>query len=584
MATVEKTSPEVEECRFLLDGSAKNLVDRLYGPRGLPWGTSFSHLERTAVQLASAVRKRFLHLALTRQSDAFLNDPPEPLCRCPSCQRDTVTADPEPRILHCRAGAAEWIEPQRYCRHCRKAYFPQSKSLGIDLGHYSTQALDLITYSGANKPSFREASLDLDKMANLLVHEKQVERLCKRIGGERLAERNEEVARFLALPLVERLDGVPQGVTPPAAEQVAVVMADAGMLQLRSTEEQDAAPTPAPDEETPASNAASGCAATLPQDELRPSADEDDPDQEKAPPGRHWHEDKVGLILTMRSPVCQADPCPEIPPTFIDPERVTTIVRGLKKSAPLKQEDQSEPSQAEESPEQDEEVAQYEGPKVEERQVVASRLGWPLFGAILACAAYGAGFAKAPRKAFVADGAKSIWGVWKKRFRSYVPILDFIHALSYVYSAAQAVGCDATEGWRLYSEWIGWVWQGKVGRLIEVLKEWLKEHGQPDKGESTSSKRSVVARTVGYLQNNRSKMNYSTYRRRGLPIMSSLVESMVKQISRRVKGTEKFWTDDGAEAILQLRADYLSDGDIMEHFWQRRQDAATGQRFYRPRL
>ncbi len=40
---------------------------------------------------------------------------------------------------------------------------------------------------------------------------------------------------------------------------------------------------------------------------------------------------------------------------------------------------------------------------------------------------------------------------------------------------------------------------------------------------------------------------------------------------------------DKAEAILQLRADYLSDGDVVAHFWQRRQDAATGQRCYRPR-
>ncbi len=100
---------------------------------------------------------------------------------------------------------------------------------------------------------------------------------------------------------------------------------------------------------------------------------------------------------------------------------------------------------------------------------------------------------------------------------------------------------------------------------------------------STSSARSVVARALGYLENNRGKMNDATYRRRGLPIVSSLVESMVKQISRRVKGTEKFWTDEGAEAILQLRADYLSDGEVVADFWQRRQEAATGQRCYRPR-
>ena len=37
----------------------------------------------------------------------------------------------------------------------------------------------------------------------------------------------------------------------------------------------------------------------------------------------------------------------------------------------------------------------------------------------------------------------------------------------------------------------------------------------------------------------------------------------------------------GAEAILQLRADYLSDDEPLEDFWQRRQAAATGQRRYR---
>jgi hypothetical protein len=577
MATVEKTSREEEACRCLLEGMAKNLADRLYGPAGLPWGTSFTDLERTAGQLARALRKRFLHLALSRQAAAFRAAASAAECRCPSCDRDTIESDDEPRILHSRAGDAEWFEPQRYCKHCRKAFFPQSKSLGIDLGHYSVSVLDLISYAGANKPSFREGSLDLLKLGGLDVHEKQVERLSKRIGGERVAERDEQVARFLALPLVERLDAVPDGVTPPDTQQVAVVMADAGMLQLRTSDEPTAARQPKAAEGPDSANAEHGTSEEA-------QADEDDPDQDKALPGRHWHEDKVGLVLTMRSPVCQADPCPEVPATFLDPRQVATIIRGLKKSAPLQQEDQSDAGEADQAEgQEDEEVAHYEGPKLEERRVVASRQGWPLFGVILASAAWLAGFAKAQRKAFVADGAKAIWGVWKKRFRSYVPILDFIHALSYVYSAARAVGSDEVAGWRLYSEWITWVWQGKVGRLIEWLKEWQGQNGRPEKGESKSSVRSVVARTLTYLQNNRSKMNYATYRRRGLPIVSSLVESMVKQISRRVKGTEKFWTDEGAEAILQLRADYLSDGDVMDHFWQRRQDAATGQRPYRPR-
>lgn len=87
-----------------------------------------------------------------------------------------------------------WLEPQRHCGKCRKAFFPQSKSLGIDVGHYSTSLLDLICYAGANKPSFREASLDLDRLAQTPVHEKQVERLCKRIGTERVAQRDKQLA------------------------------------------------------------------------------------------------------------------------------------------------------------------------------------------------------------------------------------------------------------------------------------------------------------------------------------------------------------------------------------------------------
>lgn len=64
-------------------------------------------------------------------------------------------------------------------------------------------------------------------------------------------------------------------------------------------------------------------------------------------------------------------------------------------------------------------------------------------------------------------------------------------------------------------------------------------------------------------------MDYAEYRRLGLPITSSHVESTVKQINRRVKGTEKFWHR-GAEPILQLAADHLSDTYPLRKFWKQR--------------
>ena len=69
-------------------------------------------------------------------------------------------------------------------------------------------------------------------------------------------------------------------------------------------------------------------------------------------------------------------------------------------------------------------------------------------------------------------------------------------------------------------------------------------------------------------------MQYDEYRRRGLPIMTSAVESAIKMIDRRVKGSEEFWSQPGAEAILQLRADDLSETDTMSRFWMERENQA----------
>jgi hypothetical protein len=91
----------------------------------------------------------------------------------------------------------------------------------------------------------------------------------------------------------------------------------------------------------------------------------------------------------------------------------------------------------------------------------------------------------------------------------------------------------------------------------------------------------LVFESSRYLENNADKMQYDQYRRQGLPIMTSAVESVIKMINRRVKGTEKFWSDPGAEAILQLRADYLSETETMSRFWLAREKDASSGRPYR---
>ena len=99
MATLEKASSEVDNCRFLLQGMAKNLADRLYGPQGPPAGTRLTHLETIADLLTQSIRQSFLDLLLARQSAAFHQALPADLRLCPSCQHETLPAEAEPAGL-----------------------------------------------------------------------------------------------------------------------------------------------------------------------------------------------------------------------------------------------------------------------------------------------------------------------------------------------------------------------------------------------------------------------------------------------------------------------------------------------------
>jgi hypothetical protein len=424
-------------------------------------------------------------------------------------------------------------------------FFPQSKSLGIDRGEYSNAMLDKIVYAGTKCPSFAQGSEDLSKLAEVEVPVKQVERVCHRIGAERLAQREASVKAFQALPLIER-KAAPVGVTAP---DVAVVGCDGGRLQI------------------------------LERTGVKVEAEEA-ADAEDGRRGKHWREDKIGLLMPMKSEILTSDPCPEIPEQFVDPTRIAKLARELKKQVAPREEAVKETLEPELGVETlAENRVQWEPPEMLEKNLVGSRVRWPEFGPILAMMAWKAGFFGASRKAFIGDGSDNNWTIHRQHFSSFTAILDFIHALSYVFAAATA-GRPFPEGWQLYVEWIGWVWQGEVEKVIVALAQRQLELGTATKEDGETSPRQIVAKALTYLQNHQGKMNYAEYRRLGLPITSSYVESSVKQFNQRVKGTEKFWTEQGAEALLQLRGDYLSVSDPLSAFWKDREARQTGQHNY----
>jgi hypothetical protein len=111
----------------LLQGVAKQLIHRVYGPEGMPWGTKFADLEELAVQLGQAVSENMIDQALTRQAAAV----PVEANSCSACGTPLDPAKgAEPRAVTTRVGTARWEEPKRYCPKCRAAFFPSVPSVG----------------------------------------------------------------------------------------------------------------------------------------------------------------------------------------------------------------------------------------------------------------------------------------------------------------------------------------------------------------------------------------------------------------------------------------------------------------------
>ena len=425
--------------------------------------------------------------------------------------------------------------------------------MGIDRSGLSPTLQAKVVRAGTKNSSFAQGSDDLRDYLQLKIDPKQVERVTERIGAERWNQRDAEVEKYMGLPLVER-KGKPAEVTAPA---LAVVSVDGGRLQIRG--EPKASATEAEE--------------ALPAD-----------DGHK---GKHWRENKIGLLMTMTSEEKASDPCPEVLAAFVDPTRIAKLARELKTKKSASVESTTHEAAGEtDAPEKAVEVlceqgqkADWEPPEVKDKHFTATRRPWASFGPMVAQMAWKRGFYQAPRQAFVGDGANNVWTVWRNHFSSFVPILDIIHAISYVFAAALA-GRSFAEGWPYYVRWVTWVWKGEVEKVIAELAARQAEQGSAQEGDGETHPRTVVSTALRYLQNNKEKMRYAEYRRRGLPITSSYVESAVKQFNQRVKGTEKFWTEEGAEALLQLRADYLGTTTVLDEFWKDRQDGATGQNNY----
>ncbi|MCX7805772.1 MAG: hypothetical protein N3A38_11365 [Planctomycetota bacterium] len=387
-----------------------------------------------------------------------------------------------------------------------------------------------------SKESFKEASEDMLEHYGIEISPKEVMRITERIGREWEKQREQEVEAF---------KGGKLGRGCCTAPPVAAVMVDAGRLQTRA---------------------------------------------EDARAGVHdpqWRAPRYACCISMASEEHDSDPQPEPPGKFTDREEVKRLAEELRNRAAGGAGTEAAGGRAEVRRGGEEGVRRRRRRKrgagrgagrsavrrtdrVElVRTVIGTMRGAEEFGWMVAAEVHRRCLDLACRKAYVCDGEAANWKIHWEHFRErgFVPILDFIHLLGRLYKAAMAAGGGEGGGWGLYLRWMRLAWTGRREKLLLELREASRRAGEPPEGAGEGDARVILKRAVGYVENNLERMDYPRYRKLGLPIMSAPVESAIKRFNRRMKGTEKFWVERGAEAVLQVRAAYLSEDGRAERYW-----------------
>lgn len=379
--------------------------------------------------------------------------------------------------------------------------------------------------------SFAVASRVLKKVGDVAISGQHVRRLTEEIGHELIAQRDQRTEDHLHHRRVEPSEPAPAG---------AVVTVDGGRIQTRV-----------------------------------PTAGQG--------PGVHehsWKEDKVACLYAVKGTSFAADPHPAPPRAFLDTGHVDELAkdlhaqRGLNPDWPkLPNAQKSQPAERSPAPATGTAKAARRAPAWPPprgpRSCVATIRDSEAFGKMVAAEAYARNFYKAKRRAFLADGQRYNWTIRDKWFADFEPIVDFVHVVSYLYAAATGTAADVTERWTLYVKWMTLCWQGQVHEAIASIQQQAQTRGlgPPDPDTAETDPRVAVPRTITYLSNNAKHMDYPRYRQMGLPVTSAAVESLIKEVNYRVKGTEKFWNHpECAEAILQVRAAILSDDDRLEGY------------------
>ena len=518
MAKQKVSAEKLKEIEELASNWGKIVARRVLDEQDTRAELDLQDMEEITEKATAGLTQGVFDALIKAKTEALGKEQP-----CPDCQRLCLveTAD---RPLFIQGGQINFQEPECYCLACRRDFFPLRVSLRLDNHGYSPTVMCMIVEAVARHGSFAQAAGSLSA-AKVKISSRHVGRICLEIGTEMAQQRDSKVLLHRQQQLHVQVALVPK---------VVAVQVDGGRLRTRAV----------------------GCGTGVYDKQNK--------------------ETKIACLVTLQSEPSKADPQPLPPPSLLLPRRIKRLVEEIHGKTIGKPEKDTQKGDTAEGG--DAGRGGYEGkaaPRKLVRTCVASMAASHSFGPMVAAEAQERGFYQAQRRAFLGDGAPYNWAIQQDYFSDFEPIADFLHVLCYVYLGAYAVQSEQNEEaqWGKYVQWLKACWQGRVEEVIEELEDWQRRFGKPSDKEKVPAldPRLLVKESLTYLKNNENRMDYPRYRQQGLPCTSSLVESLVGQFNTRVKSSRKFWNrNEGSEAILQLRAAFLSEDNRLPRYFARR--------------
>ncbi len=154
------------------------------------------------------------------------------------------------------------------------------------------------------------------------------------------------------------------------------------------------------------------------------------------------------------------------------------------------------------------------------------------------------------RIVFIGDGARWQWAWVEAEYPKATQILDFYHAMEHIGKFLSTLKLKKEEMDKLMAELGGMLKRKGIDQVMSYLD---------NISLNTANQKKEYEKLLTYISNNKSKMDYPEYIRKGLLIGSGAIESAHRTVlQKRMKQSGQRWSKKGMSHMIKLRTASMS--------------------------